>query len=104
MIVCDEMQQLRKMLDKKKILWIDNSESEREDEEFPIWICRTRFEYNGKNWSAVNGFGTYGGWGGANLNAESESPNLGLLELYDWQHEPVGWLTAKEAMLLVCGN
>ena len=81
LIVCGQMQQLRKLLDKKNISWEDCSDDGKEISE--VWICRTHFEYKGQKWSAVNGFGTYGGFNGANFPAWDESENLGLLELYN---------------------
>lgn len=95
MIVCEEMQKLRKMLDKKNIPWHDASDVMSEDKDWPMWICRTHFEYNGIKISVVNGFGTYGGWYGANPGT-TEDKNMGLLEIMIEDNEPVGWLKAED--------
>ena len=98
MEICKEMQQLRKLLDEKKIPWEDHSEDMTETEEFPMWICRTHFEYKDKRWSAINGFGTYGGWFGLNLGSKV-SENMGLIELMELDEEnPIGWLTAEDVI------
>lgn len=97
MIVCDEMKELRKMLDEKNIPWHDASDVMPEDKDWPMWICRTHFEYKGVKISVVNGFGTYGGWYGANPGM-SEDKNMGLLEIMIEDNEPVGWLKAEDIM------
>ena len=51
MIVCDEMKKLRQMLDEKGIEWHDASDVMSESKEWPMWICRTHFEYNGLKFS-----------------------------------------------------
>lgn len=100
MKVVSEMEKLRSLLDEKGILWDDISDTLSENKEYPMWIVRTHFWYKGKRWSAANGFGTYGGWAGANL-VESEKKNLGLIELYDFESEPRGWLTADDVMIII---
>lgn len=95
MIVCEEMQKLRKMLDEKGIEWHDASEVMSEDKDWPMWICRTHIEYNGHKISVINGFGTYGGWYGANPGT-TENENMGLLEIMIDDIEPVGWLKAED--------
>ena len=93
--ICDEMKKLRKMLDDKKIEWVDASE------EMSEWvkIARTHFTYKGFDVSVANGFGTYGGWSGANIGADEEKDNLGLLEVYiPSVGDTGGWLKAEEAM------
>lgn len=96
--ICEEMKKLRKLLDDKKIEWVDRTE------EMSEWvkIARTHFEYKGFKVSVVNGFGTYGGWSGANIGANEEKDNLGLLEVYipgiDY---PCGWLKAEEVMRFI---
>lgn len=97
MIVCEEMQKLRKMLEKKGIEWHDNSEVMSESKEWPMWICRTFFEYKGLKFSVINGFGTYGGWFGANPGM-TEDENMGLLEIMIGDNDPVGWLKAENIM------
>ena len=51
----------------------------------------------------MNGFGTYGGWAGLN-RGETEEFNMGFIELYDWENEPIGWLTAEAAMKIIMGE
>ena len=97
MKICEEMQKLRQMLDEKNIPWHDASEVMSEDKEWPMWICRTHFEYKGLKISVVNGFGTYGGWFGANPGT-TEEENMGLLEIMIEDNEPVGWLKAEDIM------
>lgn len=97
MKVCEQMQQLRNLLDEKNIPWEDHSEDETRDKDWPMWFCRTWFEYKGIKWSVINGFGTYGGWFGANPGA-SEEENLGLLELWNHESDPKGYLTADDVM------
>lgn len=88
MIVCEEMKKLRQMLDEKNIPWHDASDVMSGSKDWPMWICRTHFEYNGLKISVVNGFGTYGGWDGA---------NSGMTE----DNEPVGWLKAEDIMKIL---
>ena len=97
MKICEEMQKLRQMLDEKNIPWHDASEVMSEDKEWPMWICRTHFEYKGLKISVANGFGTYGGWFGANPGT-TEEENMGLLEIMIEDNEPVGWLKAEDIM------
>lgn len=80
---------------KKNIPWHDASEIMSEDKECPIWICRTHIEYHGHKISVINGFGTYGGWYGANPGT-TENENMGLLEIMIDDIEPVGWLKAED--------
>ena len=47
--------------------------------------------------SVINGFGTYGGWFGANPGT-TEKENMGLLEIMIEDNEPVGWLKAENIM------
>ena len=98
--ICEEMKKLRNLLDEKNIPWQDHSEDTTRNKDWPMWYCRTWFEYKGIKWSAVNGFATYGGWFGANPGA-SEEENLGLLELYNGHDDPKGWLTAEEVMRFI---
>jgi hypothetical protein len=94
--VVEEMQKLRDMLDEKNIPWQDDTD-DFSTERFENWICRTHFEYNGNEISVINGIGTYGGWGGANLTEE----NLGLLEIMIGEVNPIGWMKAEECMELL---
>lgn len=78
MEVCEEMQLLRNYLDVKKIPWRDDSEEfKTSTKDFEMWICRTNFEFKSHHVSVINGFGTYGGWNGAN----GSDVNLGKLEM-----------------------
>lgn len=91
----EEMLKLRKLLTEQEIEWHDCSEPP----EYPLRIDRTHFDYNGFSWSVVNGFGTYGGY-----NSHFNKKNQGLLELMSaavGDGEPVGFLTAEQAMRLI---
>ncbi|MBQ1781879.1 MAG: hypothetical protein II003_03415 [Methanobrevibacter sp.] len=101
MTVCEEMQQLRQMLDAKKIKWIDKSEDYSKPE-FKMWICRTHFDYDGHHYSVINGFGTYGGWHGFNAGV-NESDNMGLLELAEGYDVIKGWMTAEQVIKAIVG-
>lgn len=48
----------------------------------------------------VNGFGTYGGWLGANPGM-TEDENMGLLEIMIEDNDPVGWLKAEDIMKIL---
>lgn len=88
-----EMIKFRNLLDKNNIKWIDKS-----DEGF---IDRTHFYYRDYFFSVVNGFGTYGGINVFNGN------NAGLLEFMSNcvnGGEPIGALTADEAIEIVLGG
>ena len=98
--VCEQMQNLRKLLDKKKISWEDHSEDMTTNKNFPIWICRTWFKYNGIDWSVINGFGTYGGFNGV-ISPNNQVNNLGLLELWNGKEDPVGFKTADEVLKII---
>lgn len=92
MEVVEEMKKLRELLDKKGIDWEDNSE---DSEAFTdLWICRTRFKFNGLEVSCINGRGTYGGFYGCN----PDDGNMGLLEAWIEGFEPIGWQTADEVI------
>lgn len=96
MTICDEMKKLRSILDMYGIKWEDASEQfESHTPEFDVWICRTWFEINGILFSAINGFGTYGGY-----NDMRNIGNKGLLELM-YEDEPDGYLSAVEVMEIV---
>lgn len=97
MTVCDEMKKLRQMLDEKNIPWHDDSEVMSEDKDWPMWICRTFFEYKGMKISVINGFGTYGGWYGANPGMK-EDENMGLLEIMIEGKIGLGWLRTEDIM------
>lgn len=90
----DEMIKFRELLDEKCIEWHDASCGGS------IPISRTHFDHRGYEWSVIHGYGTYGGF---NRFVKDE----GLLELMSNavnNGEPVGFLTAEEAMKLVIGQ
>ena len=97
MEVCNEMQKLRNWLDEKQIEWEDLSQ-QPEEQCKDLWICRTRFKYSGKHWSVINGFGSYGGFNSLHKH------NEGLLEIWDMEDEPKGWMTAEEAIAIIKGE
>lgn len=85
MKVTKEMQLLRDKLDEMGIKWEDYSESLGD-----VAISRTWFRDNrGNKWSVIHGFGTMGGYDGVR-------PDEGLLEIWDWDMEPIGYLTADD--------
>ena len=89
-----EMYELRKMLDAEGIDWHDASELGI----CPIW--RTHFKHRGYHWSVIHGYGTYGG-------PSYLYEDQGLLELMSDAvngGEPIGYLTAEEAMQYVRGD
>lgn len=99
--ICKEMIQLRKYLDLNKIKWKDKSEDlETNTEDLNLYICRTHFWYKNNFYSAINGFGTYGGY----FSNEFYNKNQGLIELMSSQingGEPVGFLTAEDCIKLI---
>lgn len=99
----EEMVKFRKMLDENGIKWEDASTQNTVNpfdcllEIDRFHIDRTHFQYRGYDWSVVHGFGTYGGH-------SSFEKDKGLLELMSNavdSGEPVGYLTAEQAMDLV---
>lgn len=103
-VLCKEMKKLRAELDKRGIPWTDNSKITTDEElqrctrlyfslpasYYDTSIYRTKFTYNGKQYSVINGYGTYGGyepWNGKNNN---------LLEMMIDDNDPIGWLTADD--------
>ena len=87
-----EMYRFRNLLEQNNIEWIDKS-----DEGF---IDRTHFYYRNYFFSVVNGYGTYGG-------SDIFGINKGLLELMSNCFnggEPIGYLTADEAIEIVLGG
>jgi len=94
--MCYEMMELRKWLDNNGIEWEDKSTPPN-----PVMpnyhIERTHFYVNGTHFSAIHGFGTYGGF---NIITGKDS---GLLELM-YEHEdgePKGFLTASDVINIV---
>lgn len=87
-----EMQKFRNLLDDAGIEWTDMSVGGS------LPIEATHFEYKGKIWSVIHGFGTYGGWN------NSICDDRGLLEIWDGNEEPIGFLTAEEAFKIITGE
>ncbi len=91
----EEMETFRDLLDEEQIEWEDVSEFGS----YPI--CRTHFKYRGFKWSVIHGYGTYGG------RDPLTNKDTGLLELMSNavnDGDPVGWLTAEQAMDYVMGE
>lgn len=91
----EEMKKFRAMLDAEHIEWADASEIGA----YPI--SRTHFSYRNFNWSVIHGYGSYGG-----ICLLTNKDN-GLLELMSHavnDGDPVGWLTAEQAMEYVLGG
>lgn len=91
----EEMTKLRKLLTEHGIEWHDSSTPP----EYTIQIDRTHFDYKGFNWSVINGFGSYGG-----IGIFRDKKNMGLLELMSAavnDGEPIGYLTAEQAIKLI---
>ena len=89
MEVCTEMTKLREYLDTNDIEWRDDSD------EMSDWyfMCRTKFDIKGNDFSVINGVGSYGG-----VNAGCKY-NQGLLELWiNQKGEPTGYLTAEDVI------
>lgn len=87
--MCEEMIKLRKWLDKQGIKWWDKSETY--DERF--FIHRTKFIVDDREFSVINGYGTYGG-----ISSQYRK-NVGLLEMWvDYKGEPKGYLTADDVI------
>ena len=83
---------LRNKLDEKGIEWTDESQKFEFCLGGKLGIDRTHFNYKGKKISVINGYGSYGG-----IDVLTNK-NEGLLEFYDFESEPIGYLTADEVM------
>ena len=88
----EEMIKLREKLDDLKIKWVDKSDKFKLKGGGEFFIDRTHFDYNDKHYSAINGFGTYGG-----CNVLT-GKNEGLLELMIDSNTPEGYLTADKVI------
>ena len=94
----DEMIKLRKILDDRNIEWQDESSHYKLSMGGEIVIDRTHFTVKGHSFSAINGFGTYGGY-----TARKED-NLGKIELMELggalfnDGEPIGHLFADDVI------
>lgn len=86
-----EMEKLKQLLDAEKIKWEDASDPDG----YHVPIDRIHFTYNGQWWSAVNGFGTYGG-----IRCIG-SDNEGLIEIWNGEDDTKGFLTAEEVMEVI---
>lgn len=85
----EEMEKLRDALFEKAIEWVDATQNI--DKGFPfldLTIYRTHWWVDGHNYSAISGYGTFGG-------------DKGLLELMIDGNEPIGSLTATEVMRMI---
>lgn len=115
MKICKEMIKLRKLLTARGISWQDASviypeekiemlfksigqKLGQERQFFDLTIYRTHFDINGTHYSAINGFGTYGGF------EPYENKNHGLLELMIDDNDPVGWLSANDIINMINGE
>ena len=90
----EEMIKFRKLLDENGIEWHDASDPV---EDF-YRIDRTHFEYNKFHYSVIHGCGTYGGY------SIWDNRDEGLLELMSNainRGNPIGWLTADEAIQII---
>ena len=98
-IVCEQMDVLRKWLNEHDIEWEDNSESWSFDDlgkHCNHYICRTWFSIGDDNVSVINGNGTYGGIDYINGH------NRGLLEMMcSWIPDVTGYLTAEEVIKIL---
>ena len=93
-----EMERFRNLLDEAGIEWWDDSEMDH-FAGLDTYMERTKFEHRGYRWSVIHGFGSYGGY-------DRISKDKGLLELMSMaieNGEPIGYLTAGQAMKLVRG-
>ena len=109
MKMCDEMRKLRQKLTERSIEWTDesslNSDADIEKKRrvlpdipesyLDTSMFRTRFIFKGKNWSVINGYGSYGGYD------PFKSENEGLLELMIDENDPTGWLTAEQVIEMI---
>lgn len=111
MKMCEEMIKLRKLLSEKEIEWHDESiiypeerieelcaDTGLERQYLDVTIYRTHFSVGDTHWSAINGYGTYGGF------EPLDNRNKGLLELMnlDSNDDIKGWLTAED-VIRECG-
>ena len=88
---CPEMKKLRKKLDKENISWRDDSDKTSD----MFWMCRTKFEYKGHNFSVIHGIGSYGGiYPGADIGGM-------FLEVMIDGNDPLGNCNAKDIMDLM---
>lgn len=86
--ICNEMVKLRETLDKKGIIWYDDSEDPADTEELHIMTYRTKFLLAGKEISIIYGYGTIGG-----CPVYGSATDEKLLEMMVGNREPDGHLT-----------
>lgn len=90
MKVTKEMQLLRDKLDEMGVKYMPYN-----DRFGNLTITRTWFFDNaGVKWSVIHGFGTMGGYDGIRADG-------GLLEIWNYRDDPIGYLTAKEALNII---
>ena len=93
----EEMNKLRKMLDDMGIEWQDMSTILIMDylvenlSPIDLTMFRTHFSYNGVRISVICGHGSYGG-------------EEGLLEMWNGQDDPEGYLTAEDIIKILKGE
>ena len=81
--IADEIQKLMEIMPDVDVDYLDTS------------MYRTHFDYKGKRWSVINGYGSYGGYD------PIDGKNEGLLELLIGDaagNEPIGNLTADDVL------
>lgn len=102
MIICEEMQKLRDALDKMGVEWVDASDEWKTGKYdtciSDFYICRTHFNYNGKRYSVINGYGSFGGYD------MFSDDNKNLLEIMFPNNEIEGYLTAEDVLNLIKGG
>lgn len=85
--MCKEMKKLRKYLTDNKIEWHDDTTITA-----TWWMVRTKYEYKGRHYSVINGYGSFGGY------TSFTKKNLGKLELMRDGDEPIGYLNADDVI------
>ena len=84
-----EMIKLREALDNLGIQWDDDTYDRKGGFPFlDLSIYRTKFRYNGRYYSVICGYGTYGG-------------EEGLLEVMIDNTDPIGHLTAEDVLDII---
>ena len=87
MKICEEMVKLREGLDKRNIAWVDKSD---------LTMYRTHFTYKNHFYSAIFGYGSYGG-----IDPIDSQLNGDKLELMIDDNYPQGWLTAEDVLNII---
>ena len=86
-IMCKEMKKLRKYLTDNGIEWYDDTSISA-----TWWMVRTKYKYKGREFSVINGFGSFGGY------TSFTNKNMGKLELIIDGEEPIGYLSAEDVV------